>query len=890
MNGERIARARVFLRPVKRLVLASGLLATLLLVGLPARAQAPAEAGERSIEAVRVEKGPKVDGVLDDAIWQRIPFTSDFTQKEPHQGQPATLRTEVAFVYDDEALYVGARMATGSPKDLAMLMTRRDESGSAERLILSLDTYRDKRTAYSFAVTAAGVRVDWYHPQDNEYVRDNSYNPVWEARTTRSAQGWVAEFRIPFSQLRFNGSDEQVWGVNLNRYIPRRNEDDFWVVVPRDVTGWSSHFGELRGIHGIAPSRRVELVPYVSGDLLAHSGPNPRAGTPFENRRPYSGRAGLDAKVGLGPNLTLDATVNPDFGQLDADPAQVNLSAFETFLEERRPFFTEGSQLFGNNGFGPAYFYSRRVGGAPRLSASADFVEAPQASTLWGAAKLTGRLPSGLSLGALGAFTGESFADTYDFATRTQDRVKLDARTGYGVLRAQQELGDGGSVVGATLTTMLRGIGDGAGLTRELAREAYSGGADFRLRLLDGEYFFSGFAGGSLVRGDPLAITRLQESSAHYFQRPDQHYVRVDPNATALSGYTLGAKLERVSGEHWLWNASASAVSPGFELNDVGRLNTADDLDLNLGLTYRETNPGRFFRYWDLGLAAATNWNYGLTRQSSSVSLTGTATFPNFWSGNFRVTYLPRALSDSLTWGGPLMQTGRGVDSAFFLSNNVSKSTRWSVNGGAWAFETGSRGGYVGASLTVQPLRRLRLGVEPNVSLYTDAVQHVATLEGGPAETYGQRYVFGSVQRREVSLRLRANLFLTPDLSLEAYAEPFASSGSFASFGELERAGGRGVRRYGSFSRLGDGGLEVADGGSSFRLEDPDFNLRSFRSNVVLRWEWRPGSSLFLVWQQNRSTNLARGSALAPGFLGDALGSPGGHTFALKLSWWFPAG
>jgi hypothetical protein len=873
-----------------RSLLASGLLATLLLVGLPAWAQSPAAAGERSLEAVRVERGPKVEGVLDDAVWRRIPFTSDFTQKEPHQGRPATLRTEVAFVYDAEALYVGARMASDSPRDIATVMTRRDESGSAERLIISLDTYRDRRTAYSFAVTAAGVRVDWYHPQDNESVRDESYSPVWQARTTRTPEGWVAELRIPFSQLRFNRSDEQVWGVNINRYIPRRNEDDFWVVVPRDVTAWSSRFGELRGIHGVAPSRRVELVPYVAGDLLTHVGANPRAGTPFESRRPYSGRAGLDAKVGLGPNLTLDATVNPDFGQLDADPAQVNLSAFETVLEERRPFFSEGSQLFNNNGYGPAYFYSRRVGGAPRLSADADFVESPRASPIWGAAKLTGRLPSGLSLGAVGAFTGDAFADTYDFATRTRYRVKLDSRTGYGVLRAQQELGEGRAMVGATLTTMYRDVGEGLGRTRELAREAYSGGADFQLRLRGGEYFLSGYAGGSLVRGDPAAITRIQESSAHYFQRPDQRYVRVNRQATSLTGYTLGAKLERVSGEHWLWNASASAVSPGFELNDVGRLNTADDLDVNVGLTYRETNPGRLLRNWDLGLVAATNWNYGLTRQASSVALTGSATFPNFWSGNFRVMYLPRALSDSLTWGGPLMQTGQGVDTSFTLTNSYSRRTRWNVNGGAWAFETGSRGGYVGASLTVQPLRRLRLGIEPNVSLYTDGVQHVATLEGGRPETYGQRYIFGAVQRREVSLRLRANLFLTPDLSLEAYAEPFASSGTFGGFGELERAGGRSLRRHGSFSRLADGSLELSDGGASFRLDDPDFNLRSFRSNLVLRWEWRPGSSLFLVWQQNRSTDSARGNALAPRFLGDALASPGGHTFALKLSWWFPTG
>ncbi len=877
------------LRPVMRFVLAPIVLASLLLVSLSARAQSPAAAGSPRLEALRVEMGPRVDGVLDDEVWRHASFTHHFLQKEPHQGKPASLRTEVAFAYDVDALYVGARMSSDRPEDIETVMTRRDDSGSAERLIISLDTYRDRRTAYSFAITAAGVRVDWYHPEDHEYRRDFSFSPVWEARTTRTPEGWVAELRIPFSQLRFNGSDEQVWGVNINRYIPRRNEDVFWVVVPRDVTGWSSRFGELTGIRGVAPSRRLELVPYVAADLRANVGLNPRAGTPFERRLPYSGRVGLDAKVGLGPNLTLDATVNPDFGQLDADPAQVNLTAFEALLEERRPFFTEGSQLF-NSGNGPNYFYSRRVGAAPSLSTDADFVESPQATTLWGAAKLTGRLSSGLSVGALGAFTGDAYADTYDFDTREQGRVKLESRTGYGVLRVQQELGDGGAMVGATLTTLYRDIGEGQGHTLELAREAYSGGADFQLRLLGGEYFVSGYAGGSVVRGTPAALTRIQQSSAHFFQRPDQTYVRVDPEATALSGYTLGARVERVSGDHWLWNASASAESPGFELNDVGRLNSADDLDVNLGLRYRETTPGRFVRTWEVGLSAFTNWNYGLTRQSSSLTLSGSATFSNFWSSQLRVTYLPRSLSDSLTRGGPLMRTGQGVDTTVSLDNGYGETTRWGMGGGAWAYETGSRGGYAWGSLTLQPHQRLRLGLEPTASLYTEGVQYVSTLDGGREETYGKRYVFGAVRRREVALRLRANLFLTPDLSLEAYAEPFASSGTFGGFGELERAGGRSPRRYDSVTRLADGGLEVSDGGSSFRLDDPDFNLRSFRANVVLRWEWRPGSTLFLVWQQNRSTSSALGDPLAPRFLGDSLAAPGGHTFALKLNWWFPAG
>jgi hypothetical protein len=848
------------------------------------------------VSAVRVEPPPVLDGVLDDAAWAQATFTTDLVQKEPDQGLPATLRTEVAFVYDADALYVGARMFSDSPADIEAVMTRRDESGVAERLILSLDTWNDRRTAYSFAVTAAGQRVDWYHPSDSEYARDLSFNPVWEARTRLTREGWVAELRIPFSQLRFNDVDAQVWGLNLNRYVPRRNEDDFWVVVPRHVTGWASWFGELTGVRGVRPSRRLELLPYVAGDWRVDAGRNPRAGTPFDARRDQAGRVGGDIKLGLGPNLTLDATVNPDFGQVEADPAVVNLTAFEPIFDERRPFFTEGAQRF--TGDGPTYFYSRRIGAAPRLAgqlrAQRDFVEAPRATTLWGAGKLTGRLASGLSVGALAAVTGDSFADVYDFDTAQQGRVELEPFTGYGVARAQQELGGGASVVGAMLTGVHRSLtprGQGESLVFNLPRQAYTASADASLRLgPGGQYALGAYVGGSHVSGSPEAMARLQRSSARFYQRPDQSYVREDPEATSLSGYTAGASLERVSGEHWLWRVAGSAESPGFELNDVGVLQTADDLDVSLGLTYRDTQPGPWLRGLEVDLLLNTNWNYGGVRQSTVVSSTASATFPNFWTGALTATYLPRALSDGLTRGGPLMQTGQGVDVIARLENAYSQTTRWRLRAKVWRFETGSHGYELGGRLGVQPTSRLRLSVEPGLSRFTEEPQYVASVDGGRAETFGRRYVFGAVDRRELFARLRADFFFTPDLSVELYAEPFASSGRFHRFGELARPRGRALVRYGDANTLReDGRLRLVDGaGAAFELDDPDFNLRSLRSNLVVRWEFRLGSTLFLVWQQDRSAERARGRVLAPSALGNTLSAPGSHTFAMKLSWWLP--
>jgi hypothetical protein len=519
-------------------------------------------------------------------------------------------------------------------------------------------------------------------------------------------------------------------------------------------------------------------------------------------------------------------------------------------------------------------------------------VEAPPAAPIWGATKLTGRLASGLSLGALAALTGEGHADTYDFTTGEQGRVKVEPFTGYGVLRAQQELGGGRSVVGVTLTGVRRFLGAREGRVGELAAQAYTGGADWLVRFRDGEYLAFGYVGGSHVRGSPEAMARLQRSSARYFQRPDQPHVRLDPAATSLSGYTLGAHVQRVGGEHWLWSSGVSVKSPGFELNDAGRLGTADDLDASVGVTWRDTEPGPRLRGLDVGLVASGNWNYGGVRQSTRLTLAHGLTFLNFWNARLQVDYLPRALSDTLTRGGPLMQTGQGVDASASLTNSYGATTRWSITVRGWGFEPATRGLVVGGELSVQPTRLLRLGLEPGVSLYTESRQYVATVAGGGPETFGQRYVFGTVDRRELSVRLRAQLFLTPDLGVELYAEPFASSGAYRDFGELARARGRLLRPYGEgglpLTRGEAGEVLVGEGPDAFSLGNPDFNLRSLRSNLVVRWEWRPGSTLYVVWQQDRASDAARGTVLSPRALGEGLGLPGNHTFAVKLSWWLP--
>ncbi len=552
-----------------------------------------------------------IDGYLNEAAWQNTQFVTEFRQADPHEGEPSRLETRVGFLYDDHALYIGARMSADDPSRIIALVSRRDAVLNSERIIISLDTYLDRRTAYSFGVTATGVRVDYYHPADSEFRRDYSFDPVWEAKTHIDSTGWTAEIRIPFSQLRFNGKPVQEWGLNINRWTPYYNEDAYWIYIPKNETGWSSRFGRLVGIQGVKPSRRLELLPYSATEATIDNTSN--RNNPFYDQRRLDFRAGLDLKMGLGPNLTLDGAVNPDFGQVEADPAEVNLTAFETFFDERRPFFTEGAQLL--RGGGPGYFYSRRIGAAPHGFAAGDFVDQPQNTTILGAAKVTGRLNSGLSVGALTALTGKEYAATVSDSQQTAGRELVEPLTGYGVVRLQKEFGPDVSTVGVILTGLRRDVTPGEKLAETLNRQAYSGGGDWNLRFNGGDYELSGYLGFSYIEGDSNAIASVQNSSAHYFQRPDADYVHLDSSRTSLAGYTASLQLRKNSGRHWLWRFGGSAESPNFELNDIGRLRSADDLYLFGRLIYRENKPGSRYYSYSVNAAVSSGWNYGGVRQ-----------------------------------------------------------------------------------------------------------------------------------------------------------------------------------------------------------------------------------------------------------------------------------
>ncbi len=832
-------------------------------------------------EAVRVPNDSlHLDGRADEAHWADIPPIVDFVQKEPVFGVPPREAMEIRFAYDDQALWVAARMEV-KDREIQAPLTRRDNAFKAEHLWISLDTYHDKRTAYSFGVSASGVRLDFVHRSDSEWDRDSGFNPVWQARTQRDKNGWTAEFRIPFSQLRFNAGDAQVWGLNVDRWIPSRNEDVFWIPIPKDETGWSSRMGELHGISGIKPSRRVEVMPYAAATAVAGED----EGTPFRDGWDQRARFGLDVKMGLGPNLTIESTIRPDFGQVEADPAEVNLSAFETFFPEKRPFFTEGASIF--NGV-QGYFYSRRIGGAPRGEAEGAAVDYPRSSEIVAAAKLSGRFASGLTLGGLFALTDSEEARIFDSRSRSVSQVRVGPRTSYGVLRLKQEIGRNGSGLGLFLSGVTRDIDPDDPLAALYTRNAFTTALDFTHRFSNRTYRLSGNLGYTRVAGEASSIERVQRSSARYFQRPDATHVRIDPDRRSLDGGSGGLSLGKIEGR-WTFSVSAGFESPETERNDVGSLQTADNRFVFASLGYRRSRPG-FFHRWDTRLRLRAEENFAGEAEEREIELSADATWKNFWDTSIEFSLSGAALNQRLTRGGPSMGTPRGWRLDVSGGNPFQSTKRLSASLEASGDEDGGSEREVRGTFSLQASPRVSLQISPSYSVSTTARQYVATLEGGRSATFGERYIFAAVDQRTLLTQFRASLILKPDLTLDVYAEPFAASGRYRDYGELLAPRSRALLSYGEDGTQlltnPDGTRTVRDGAATFTIDDNDFRELSFRSNVVLRWEYRPGSTFYAVWQQDRSDS-ARFSRAGFSDLLDSLTARGDNIFALKASFFW---
>ena len=843
--------------------------------------------------AVRVEDGAiDLDGRLDEEIWQRAPAIADFIQKEPTEGAAPTELMEVRFAYDGSALYVGARMQSHNRSGIQAPLGRRDDDAQAENIVISLDTFLDRRTAYSFGVTASGVRLDRRPFTDDERTFDTGFDPVWEAKTQVDAEGWTAEFWILFSQLRFSKQAEQVWGLNVRRFIPTLNEEDYWVLIPRTVQAWASRFGTLRGIERLGPTRRIELLPFFVQSSTVNSQRD--LASPFDSAYNPASHVGLDMKMGLGPGLTLQATVNPDFGQVEADPAEVNLTAYETRFAEKRPFFTEDADLMtvvipriGNN-----LFYSRRIGGHPVGPASADYVDYPPLNTILGAAKVTGHIGPRTLLASLVAVTAEESARLADIGSSETREVRVAPRTTWGLTRIQQEFGRLGSTAGLIVVGMHRELAAGDPLANLLPRTALTAAGDTRLRFKGGEYELKAVAVGTLNRGEPAAIELLQRLPMRYFQRPDKDYERLDPTRTSFPGFSMQMNFDRLSGRHWLWGLEMKNDTPAFEPNALGYLRNADGINPTWNIKYRETRPGRVLRNYSVGFTQRSEWNFGWDRQAINMVPAVNLTWSNFWTTSFSVTELLRGRSAVLTRGGPLMGTPRQRTYTATLANSATSQTRWSGTVTLRGEEDGGMTRRINGTFSFRPGSRWQLSMTPSYEYLIDTQQYVTTRGEGRPDTFGKRYIFSEIEKSTLAAQFRLNFTFKPDLNLDVYAEPFAASGRYYDYGELLVPGSRSRLAYGTegttIERQADRSLLVSAGNTTFSLANSDFNVRSFRSNVVLRWEWRPGSTLYLVWQQDGYANDPVGTPIGLGDMFRSITDPGRNTFLVKTSFWLP--
>jgi hypothetical protein len=858
-----------------------------------ARAPRPEPTPAPAVEAARTAASITVDGRLDDEAWASVAPFADFTQRDPEEGQPATERTELRLLYDDDALYVGARLHDAEPHRIVKRLSRRDESAEADRFSLYLDPRRDRLTGVRFEVSAAGVQND--EIIYNDTWTDDSWDAVWLSAVHHDEQGWSVEMRIPFSELRFLPGDGQTWGVNASRVIQRKNEVVWLALVPKTESGLASRMAELTGIRGVNPRTPLVLVPYAAGGV--ETGPVDE-GDPFFDGRHAFGSVGLDLRRKVGASFALDATLNPDFGQVEVDPAVVNLTDFETFFPEKRPFFVEGAQIFdnfgrngANNYFGfmrtePDLFYTRRIGRAPQGSPAAEFASVPRATTILGAAKFTGKSASGWSVGVLDAVTGRERASWQDGDAR--GRQEVEPLSNYFVLRAHRDRSRAG--YGALVTAVNRDL-DEPLLAAQIARSAYVAGLDGYVFLDPGkDWVVSGRVAGSHVAGEREAIEGLQLASARYFQRPDRPEPRLDPTLTSLGGWTGSLNLNRQSGSVRV-NAAAWATSPGFESNDLGFNPRSDRWGGHVALELRKPEPDGFTRFRSLTIAKSYAYNFDGDKQADAANAFGRLRFRNYWNAGLNGSFRWRGLDDRQTRGGPSMSTGESWNGGAWLESDDRKPVVGRVEAFHFRNEHGSRQWEGEVVAELRPSSALTVAVGPALTRANRVAQWVTSVGDAalPSDLAGH-YVFSGFEQSEMALTVRVNWIFSPRLSLQLYAQPLVSRGSYAGFKELERARSFDFLVYGPEQITHDAATDTytvdpGRGGSGpFTFENPDFNFKSLRLNTVLRWEWRPGSALYAVWTQARENSMNPGRSDLGGDLDDLFASPSTNVFEVKAT------
>jgi len=838
---------------------------------------------------------PLIDGILNDLIWEQTEWSGDFIQRQPHDGQDPSQDTAFKILYDDKNIYVAVRAYDSEPDRIERRLSRRDTI-DGDWVEINIDSYFDKRTAFCFGVNAAGVKRDTLMSNDGE-TRDVNWDPIWHVKVSSDDQGWIAEMRIPLSQLRFANTDDNTWGLQIIRNLFREDEFSNWQHIPRDASGWVNGFGELRGINGIKPPRQIELVPYALGKYQAFPAVS---GNPFATGSLSDFMGGLDGKLGVTSDLTMNFTLNPDFGQVEADPSVVNLTAYETYYEEKRPFFIEGRNLLSFPimiGDGDAssdnLFYTRRVGAQPHrvvYEEEGRFVHNPDFTSIIGAFKLTGKTRNGISMGIIDSLTSAEFAQISNLGHPSREPV--EPLTNFFGLRLQKDYNQGKTYIGTMATATNRSLKDPS--LDFLHSAAYSGGLDFSHSWKDRTYFVEARLVFSHVRGSQEALERTQKSPLRYFQRPDATHITLDPNRTSMTGHGGTAFAAKFGNGHLSYMAGVTWRSPGLELNDMGYQRLADNIMQWIWASYRIWEPFFIFREVNINFNQWRGWDFSGANIFDGGNINLNSQLKNYWRLGFGLNRQFDSLSPGALRGGPSLRSPGGWNLWYSTSTDTRKKLRFILSGSQfWGDLNNTRIQSIAFGFTFQPSNALNITVLPTYALNKRNLQYVTTQDFNE----DSRYIMGHINQKTLALTLRLNYSITPDLSIQFYGQPFVSAGNYNDFKHITQPRADvytdryQLYREDQISYDADSNTyrvdENQNGETDYEFWNPNFNFLEFRSNLVIRWEYRPGSAMYIVWSQGRTGYESNGDFSTREDMTRLFDLPPHNVFLVKFSYCF---
>lgn len=842
---------------------------------------------------------PTIDGLIDDPIWETVAWGGDFIQYQPYEGEAPTQNTAFKILYDANDLYIAYRCYDTEPDKIVKRLSRRD-GFEGDWMEINIDSYHDLRTAFSFTISVSGVKGDEFISNDGQNW-DTSWDPIWYAKTNIDGEGWTAELRIPLSQLRFANKEEHVWGIQFTRRDFRKEERSVWQYISRNESIWVSGFGELHGLVGIKPQKQLEIQPYVVAQLETFK---EEEGNPYATGTDQSINLGLDGKIGITSDMTVDFTINPDFGQVEADPSALTLDGYQVFFEEKRPFFIEGRNIFnyqitGSQAGGPfesdILFYSRRIGGAPHGYPDIEdyeYMNSPENTTILGAVKFSGKTKKGLSIGIMESVTQEEYAKIHNGEEERKEVV--EPLTNYFVGRLQKDYRGGNTVIGGMFTAVNRNL-DGIHLNY-LHKTAYTGGLDFLHRWKKQMWYLAGNGIFSKVNGSTEAITSTQESFEHNFQRVDATHFSVDTTATSLIGHGGTIKLGKVGGgKNFNFEGGVTWRSPGLELNDVGFLRSTDEIIHFVWAGYRINKPFSVFNLMRFNYNHWLAWDFSGLNTFKGINLNAHATFKNNYNIGTGSNYMPYDISAKALRGGPNLRVGNAINNWAYVESDPRKKIQFFINiFHQWGLDNDSAYKSYSVSASYRPTNAIQFSIGPAYDINHNVLQFVENVE---LENGQVRYLNGTVDQKTLSVTVRLNYTINPNLTIQYYGSPFISQGEYGAFkyitNSMDDHFDNRFTAYFTDQYQYDPEEELyhfdenKDGQADFSIDNPDFSFMQFRSNLVVRWEYIPGSEIYFVWSQGTTNSGDLNQGLFPNLEQNLFSEEAHNIFLIKYTYRF---